>query len=94
MLWDPRHDHKTEADVFSLAGLIEWLEKQNPHRGYQYNNCHGGCLIGRYATAMSADFYDLHTYFFNRRELFIASNEPHTFGAALDRAREYARAQS
>jgi hypothetical protein len=43
-----------EHDVFSLDGLIAWLEKQPAEETYDYMDCFGdsgGCLLFRYLNA-------------------------------------------
>lgn len=46
--WDKS---KVQADIFSLEGLIAWLEKQPARMEYCYLD-NGDCLLGRYFTAM------------------------------------------
>lgn len=50
MLHNPKWEARTKPDVFSLEGLIAWMEKQPPHEGYRYS-CHGHCLLAQYFTA-------------------------------------------
>jgi hypothetical protein len=45
MLHDPKWNHGT------LAGLITWLEGQDPTGTYNFANCEQ-CLIGRYMTGV------------------------------------------
>jgi len=41
---------ETKPDVFSLEGLVAWLENQNPETEYRYSDsC--GCLMGAYLKA-------------------------------------------
>lgn len=40
-----------KPDVFSLAGLIAWLEKQPPEREYNFFDCDGTCLLHQYLDA-------------------------------------------
>lgn len=73
----------------SLSGLISWLETQRPNQTYSYMNCQGGCLVGLYYQAIGYDWYDdcmpCHPTFSGLNA--VAATRPHTFGAALDRAR-------
>lgn len=39
-----------KPDVYSLDGLIAWLEKQPPETEYEWGNCQK-CLIGTYLAA-------------------------------------------
>jgi hypothetical protein len=87
-----------KTDPHSLTSLIAWLETQRPEEKYCYFD-HGLCLLGKYyrahgfaniwiggATAklsgteivLSEAFQD------------VSSEDPHTFGAALERARVFA----
>ena len=86
MLYDPKWDS------VSLAGFISWLETQDPTRPYSYWPC-ATCAIGQYlrATGKSeADAGVADVYFDWNQD--IAGPQPHTFGAALDRARKLAAA--
>jgi hypothetical protein len=91
MLYDKRWD-KTEvkADPFSLESLIAWLEKQPTNVAYDWDDCDGGCLIGLYGNAIGIGerWKQFHSNLFESDRLYIASRAPHTFGAALDRARK------
>lgn len=95
MLYDKRWDRKveTKADPFSLAGLIAWLETQPAGGTYDFACNKGGCLIAKYGEDIGINWRACHTSFAVRRELKIASREPHTFGTALDRARKLAGAK-
>lgn len=107
MIWNRKWEKpKTKIDPISVAGLIEWLEKQDPKQRYDFVNCNGGCLIGLYYTAiLGANFLshpDRPTFadVFGprgsnvRRQGYgdVAATRPYTFGAALERAREFAAA--
>lgn len=88
------------ADVFSLKGLIAWLETQPPGEQYCYW-ASGTCLIGRYLREntdliLSVSPSGMANYSeggFEKRWDFESSIEkvsrltPRTFGAALKRAR-------
>lgn len=100
MLYDPKWEQKRDADVFSVAGLIAWLETQDPTTEYDY--CvPGTCLAAQYL--MSKGFSESKDYVIFPGSLnrvipglkFITSghgargeNRAWTFGAALARARE------
>jgi hypothetical protein len=82
-------------DVFSLKSLIQWLEMQPAEKEYDFNDCKGACLLDRYANAMGlrgnlyrygklCETFDGGVY---GEGPMIACKLPHTFGAALDRAR-------
>lgn len=94
MLYDPKWEVKT--DPFSLESLITWLEKQPGEKAYCFF-ANGGCMLHQYFEAMKLDIvwvggltYETDS---GRRDLIpnglddIAAIEPHTFGAALNRAR-------
>jgi hypothetical protein len=59
MLYDPKWEHQTRADPFSLASLIAWLDKQPLQDSYEYE-CHGQCLLARYFSA--AGFKNVHMF--------------------------------
>jgi len=87
MLYDPKWQR--QSDPAALTSLIAWLETMPPNGEYDWENCDGECLIGVYgaATGLGAKWHDVHSAYFERDELHIASDTPWTFGAALDRAR-------
>lgn len=89
MLYDPRWDNPLTAER-----VIGWLESMPAEKAYDFHNCHGGCLWDQYLTAVgvgrdgnlqkwSVPFGVLHRSPYRA----IASTKPHTFGAALKRAR-------
>ncbi len=84
--------YNTKWDQPSLSGFIAWLETQDPERPYSYWPC-PTCAIGQYLRAIGTDEADARVavvyYDWNRK---IAGPLPHTFGAALDRARKFAAA--
>jgi len=95
MLYDPKWEQKTEtkADPFSLDSLIAWLEKQPADIWYPWGNCRGECLFSQYLThlgypkdpcneATIGPWAILHD-----RHYGLMHGQPHTFGAALERAR-------
>lgn len=86
----------TKPGVFSLDGLIAWLERQPADTQYDWNDCDGGCLIGLYGLSMGLgdDWRGLHSHFSHEGLLRVACRTPHTFGAALKRARALRSAAS
>lgn len=102
---DGRNFTETKPDVFSLEGLIAWLEKQPADESYCYYDV-GHCLWGRYVKAMGGFFDEADTYYIGdktQRVSFSTATEWQfvvaypgdnkrscTFGAALERARALA----
>lgn len=100
MLYDPKWEKP--ADVMSVRSLIAWLERQPADKEYCYLD-HGHCLIGDYLR--SCGFSDIWVGGFTyrhsgtageRRRLpdafeDVAADFPRTYGAALERAREFNR---
>lgn len=97
MLFDPKWEVQSKPDVFSLEGLIAWLETMPVDGKYSYfANC--GCMFHQYFTAMGTTDLDwvggweIHLKDGSEVPLsedfgFVAVKYPHTFGAALTRAR-------
>lgn len=88
--------NKPAPDVLSFESLIAWLEKQNPRKGYNYDDCKGGCLYGQYMASHGIRWDESGAMEGNQspRGAFcsmvyatVASAGPRTFGAALKRAR-------
>ena len=71
----------------SLAGLIAWLETQPPETEYDWFNSHGGCLVALYGNAVGIDWEKFHNQLHHEGQLYFAFQTPHTFGAALKRAK-------
>lgn len=83
MLYDPKWSKP------SLSGFIAWLEQQNPKARYDYRPA-GNCAIGKYFKHLGTTYHK--EVFEMIRELYdwnqhITHPKPHTFGAALSRAR-------
>lgn len=86
---------ETKHDVFSLEGLIAWLEKQPADVSYVWSDtsdCNGGCLIHRYLRDNDADptwDYGKFAECLGERtmDIKVAMPQPWTYGAALARAR-------
>lgn len=95
MLYDPKWEVEVKADPFSLESLIAWLETMPIDKSYNYMDCDGRCLLGQYGSHVGARFHKFTRAKFDSslgkfRDLVyeqVASDAPHTFGAALDRAR-------
>lgn len=81
----------TDAEIWSLPRFVAWLEKQPAEREYDYDDCEGACLIGQYLAhrghPWEGDGARLYVRAPRRFDLGIACQYPHTFGAALARAR-------
>lgn len=99
-------DAVVKHDPFSLAAFMAWLETKDPNEEYCWSNS-GHCLFAQYGAHLGGK-----TYFavmdgwrdaglsavlgFYNNKLGVASCQPHTFGAALERtkaarARAYAQ---
>jgi hypothetical protein len=99
MLYDPKWESETKADPLKVDTLIAWLEKQPADEAYCYQD-HGRCLFGQYFTAMGFKNVSVGgiTFSYGDSEKWehrmdlpqgwsgIASRQPRTFGAALERA--------
>lgn len=93
---------KTEAQVFSLDGLIAWLERQNPRARYEYWCTQ--CLLGKFLTetvrpviamgAASVTFDDDERLVLPDGWNHIGAELPRTYGSALKRARKLLAYQS
>jgi len=93
--WEKTH---IKADPFSLESLIAWAEKQPTDKEYDFwcNECYLGQyfedhgfkinMIGTGTVTFSDSTCRELPRHFNR----IAQTTPHTFGAALERARKIA----
>jgi len=88
-------------NIFSLEGLISWLEKQDPKEPYPHCSS-DDCLLHRYFTARGlplAKKYAVDSYHWQDKsgkaheypkELdYVAVPSPETYGAALQRARVF-----
>jgi len=86
---------ETKIDPLTLESLIAWLEKQPQNMTYNFSNCQGRCLLGRYMASIGMEWSMYHYERLAHRfcphvphGFFpIGSDLPHTFGAALERAR-------
>lgn len=110
MLYDKRWEKKVAGDegispeIFSLDGLIAWLEKQPADEIYCYTSP-DGCLLAKYFSAcglvnpLVSRNRVCTEYKFSTDRSFpedmwrLAKDGKHTFGAALSRARKIAEAR-
>jgi hypothetical protein len=102
MLYDKRWDAKVGAPT--LADFIAWLETKNPAESYSFYECEGRCLMGQYMANRGIPWtgapfhyngdWEGSSYAQTGRAIFgpgqftAISYRPHTFGAALKRARK------
>jgi hypothetical protein len=93
MLFNPKWN------ALTLPALTAWLKNQPPARKYIYGS-NVSCLLARYLKDCGYKRLKVGASFFIHRDgdaniprkfNYIASMEPHTFGAALKRARESGR---
>lgn len=99
MLYDKRWDSTPAtkpADPFTLPALIAWLETMPGDETYCYLDT-GYCMFGQYFRAIgfervtvlgSSVVLDGVAYPFSPAFKYIPPSMPHTFGAALTRARQ------
>lgn len=98
MPYDKRWDRtETKPDVFSLEGLVGWLEKQPAETAYEWFRPEG-CLVCKYLQAVTGaeqpwympqypdkqyhEVFPTHDLY-----LMVGGSRPWIFGAALTRAR-------
>lgn len=87
---------QTADDPFKLETLIAWAEKQPADKRYDYwcNRCYFGQYFEahghqvRMVGTASVTFNDGETRHFPAGFFDVAFEAPHTFGAALERARK------
>lgn len=93
---------KVTHNVFSLEGLIGWLETMPGDGEYDFTNCEGACLLGQYMTSIGEPWSD-NRYAeiaiemcrgYKDLTFYIGVQRPHTFSAALTRARTALASQS
>lgn len=92
------------AQAPSLQGLIVWLETKDPSEQYDWSNIENLCLIEQYAASIGMPRSELCAFDANGESHYsrlstnndcLALKLPHTFGAALERARTaFAKASS
>jgi hypothetical protein len=89
---------KVKPGVHSLTSLIDWLETKDQNQSYHYMS-DSKCLLAQYYRAKGYWFVRVGMMFFTHGWFdsvtmlpehfdFISYEEPHTFGAALDRSRQ------
>lgn len=87
-------------ELMSTERLVAWLETKDPNEAYKYSNLYEPCLHAQYFAAMGRPVQSLGSMsvlFPGREELdymppsFLSAalTRPHTFGAALERAKKY-----
>lgn len=82
-----------KTDVFSLEGLVAWLEKQPAGRTYNFHDCRGACLLAQYLAAHGIKWAADGSSYAEMVEVTtghgidVSCNDPWTYGAALARAR-------
>lgn len=101
MLYDPKWEAPTKTDPLTLTSLVAWLEQQPGDREYCFADS-GYCLLCQYFAAQGfenplintrdvdyGDWPNSRGRRFNLPPGFnaISQARPHTFGAALARAR-------
>ncbi len=82
-------------ELFSLDGLIQWLEKQQPDTPYTWASC-DHCLIANYLRDHGHSYSDYTRKYYDEwsgedhcfYQGTIAIPDPQTYGGALERARE------
>lgn len=99
--WD-KTEVKSKPEKLSLAGLIAWLETQDASTPYNYRAI-DDCLLTRYFKAQGFRWVYSGVSKFSYSLFFlpplftksypyemdqVAVSRPHTYGAALERARE------
>lgn len=97
MLYDPKWEVQTKTDPFTIVNLIAWLERQPARKDYCFQD-NGGCLLFHYFKScgftgvcvggLTATLDGRHVSLTDEF-LEVARTEPHTFGAALARARAF-----
>ncbi len=95
MPFDSKDFVETKPDVFSLEGLIAWLETQDPATTYCWVDG-GHCLLAQYAKAVGSTYLKVTVGLNGGRHGEpdgIAILRPWTYGAALERARKLLAAQ-
>src|SRR5258706_344556 len=95
MFFDPKW--RSRQDALTRRSLVAWLEKKPADRGYCYSS-NGRCLLATFFRACGFKSIVVEPDHFSHAESFgpvklprsfvlIAALRPHTYGAALDRAR-------
>lgn len=103
MLYDPKWEIDTKP---SLQSFVAWLETKDPEARYSFYECEGRCLVGQYMEFLGIPWtgapihpngnWDRSSYKATAVAIFgpgpwtVHVRKPHTFGAALNRARVFA----
>jgi hypothetical protein len=84
------HNPKWTKTSPTLKGLIAWLKKQDPSVEYDHE-WPWACAIGLYAQSIGRTYGTLLADYrqLQRWDESIAESLPHTFGAALERAKTF-----
>src|SRR5712671_13368 len=88
------------AEVMSTKNLVAWLETKDPNEAYRYDNVYEPCLHAQYFAAMGRPVQSLgamsvifpgrgHVDHMPQSFVTAALPKPHTFGAALERAKAF-----
>lgn len=99
----PFDGRQFQQSPFSLDSLIAWLETKDPAQEYDWNGCNGACLFEQWGAAITGygrsaaynaainglDSVHPRRPFLDGPERGLACPRPHTFGAALSRAKAY-----
>lgn len=98
MLFDPKWEQKTETKP-TFEGFVQWLEMQPARKRYVWGDCQS-CAIAQYIRGFGIEsINDVPYEKYNELEGgfgdkdtedglgTVAISKPHTFGAALARAR-------
>lgn len=89
MLYDPKWEaKKTETKEPTFAGFIAWLEQQDPQAQYKWASC-DECAIAQYFRSLGFKLHERNGVHRTIETTQAAITRPHTFGAALDRARKF-----
>jgi hypothetical protein len=80
--------HESTADVFSLAGLMEWLALYPRDTVYDFSHCYGDCVIARFLKFHGFAWHGgAYIRFYTPKIRWaVAGLKPHTYGSAYDRA--------
>lgn len=92
----PKVQPVARPGVFSIDGVISWLETMPADQSYDYHDCRGGCFYGQYLAAHGLSWSIIVAGGFEAQFMRLVYREvahahPWTFGSALDRARSAQR---
>lgn len=100
MLYNPKWQQPPATTLPTLDGFIAWLEMMPPDGAYNFECTDGRCLVALYGCSLSSEWNHSRDYMSFCRRIFggkgynvgPACMTPWTFGAALERAREFQKA--